>query len=91
VSGQLQRLVVEFRAGELVVRTLYRTKAGLNPGTVARRREVTELTRSGLEEALEGGAEFVGTSGYEVREDTLVACHEGEAAKLTDMRPEGET
>jgi hypothetical protein len=33
MSGQLQRLVVEFRASELIVRTLYRQTNGPNPGT----------------------------------------------------------
>ena len=45
MSSQLHRLVVEFRAGELVVRTLYRRADGPNPGTKARAREVQELTR----------------------------------------------
>lgn len=74
MSGQLHRLVVEFRASELVVRTLYRRTDGPNPGTKARAREVQELTRTGLQgalDALEGGAECVGTSGYEIREDTI--------------------
>jgi hypothetical protein len=76
MSGQLQRLVIDFRGEELVVRCLYRTKDGPNPGTKTRAKEVHELTRTGLQdalEALEGGAECVGTSGYEVREDTISA------------------
>jgi hypothetical protein len=32
VGGQLQRLVLDFCAGELVVRTLYRTRASPRPG-----------------------------------------------------------
>ena len=71
----LQRLVLDFRTGELVARVLYRTQDGPNPGTVARRREVVQLTRTGLMRALraleEGPVESLGTSGYEVREDTL--------------------
>jgi hypothetical protein len=70
----LQRLVLDFRTGELVVRCLYRRTDGPNPGTKSRAREVTQLTRTGLHdalEALEGGAEWVGTSGYVVREDTI--------------------
>jgi hypothetical protein len=30
---QLKRLVLDFRNGELVVRCLYRSKGGPNPGT----------------------------------------------------------
>ncbi len=71
----LQRLVLDYRAGELVLRVLYRRQDGPNPGTKARAREVTALTRTGLEralEALEGGAECVGTSGFTTREDVLL-------------------
>jgi len=70
----LQRLVLTFKPGGLEVRTLYRSKSGPNPGTKARRREVSELVRTGLQdalEALEGDVEDLGTSGYEVREDVL--------------------
>ncbi len=72
----LQRLVLTFKPGGLEVRTLYRSKGGPNPGTKARRREVAQLARTGLLEALEafGDGETVedlGTSGYEVREDVL--------------------
>ena len=70
----LQRLVLDYRTGEFVVRCLYRCQDGPNPGTKARRREVTELTRSGLRdalEALEGRVDVVGVSGYDVREDIL--------------------
>jgi hypothetical protein len=72
----LQRLVVDFRTGELVVRCLYRSKDGPNPGTKARARVVADLAKSGLRdalEALEGGAECVGTSGFTQRQDILVA------------------
>jgi hypothetical protein len=71
----LKRLVLEFRDGELIARVLYRS--GLedpNPSTKARTREVTDLTREGLRQALaslEGGAECVGTSGFTTREDLL--------------------
>jgi hypothetical protein len=75
--SQLQRLVVDYRSGELVVRCLYRSSLdGPNPGTVRRRRQVAELTREGLStalEALEGRVDVVGTSGYSVREDIMVA------------------
>src|SRR5215212_3730200 len=71
----LQRLVLDYRSGELVVRCLYRSSLdGPNSGTVRRRREVTDLCRSGLRQALaslEGGAEVVGTSGFTQREDIL--------------------
>ena len=75
---QLQRLVVEFKAKELIVRALYKTDeaAKLGPNTKARTRGVTELTRAGLTaalEALEDGAECVGTSGFTQRQDILVA------------------
>ena len=39
MSGQLQRLVLDFRTGELVVRCLYRTEGGADPNTKGRRRE----------------------------------------------------
>jgi len=74
MSSQLLRLVVEFQESELVVRTLYRRTEGRNPGTKARAREVQELTRTSLQdtlESLESSAECVGTSGYEIREDTI--------------------
>jgi hypothetical protein len=71
----LQRLVLDFRSGELVARVLYRSSLdGPNSGTKARAREVTELARSGLSdalEALEGRVDVVGTSGYTTREDVL--------------------
>jgi hypothetical protein len=55
----LQRLVLDFRAGELVVRCLYHSSLDTpNPGTKARAREVQDLTREGLRQALaslEGG------------------------------------
>jgi len=71
---ELKRLVLDYRNGEVVVRCLYRTESGAGPTTKARRREVEELTRAGLEQALgalEGGAEVVGTSGFTQREDIL--------------------
>jgi hypothetical protein len=71
---QLQRLVLDFRSGELVMRVLYCSEDGPSPGTKARARVVGDLARSGLRdalEALEGGAECVGTSGFTTREDIL--------------------
>lgn len=71
----LQRLVITFKPEGVEVRTLYRKKNGPNPGTKGRVREATGLARSGLTAALEalgaGGAEDLGSSGYEVREDTI--------------------
>ncbi len=72
----LQRLVLDYRDSEIVVRCLYRTQDGPSPGTKARAREVSRLARSGLQDALralEGGAECVGTSGFSTREDILLA------------------
>ena len=83
---QLQRLVVDYRSGELVMRVLYRSEDGPNPGTKARAREVTDLARSGLRDALEalaaGEATMCGTSGYTTREDVLLveAKQKGDAA-----------
>ncbi len=81
--GGLQRLVLTFKPEGLEIRALYRTKAGPGPGTKARRREVTELTRTGLEralEALEGRVDVIGISGFETREDTISAGEAGRAA-----------
>ena len=70
----LQRLIITFKPDELILHALHRTQDGPNPGTKARRREVTELARTGLEqalEALEGDVTMCGTSGFTQREDTL--------------------
>jgi hypothetical protein len=72
----LQRLVLDFRSDELVVRCLYRAQDGPNPGTKARAREVSSLVRTGLREALralEGDVTMAGTSGFTTREDVLLA------------------
>jgi hypothetical protein len=59
----LQRLVLDFRSGELVVRCLYSSSLDApTPGTKARAREVSELTRAGLQD---------GTSGFTTTEDLL--------------------
>jgi hypothetical protein len=82
---ELQRLVLDYRSGELVVRCLYRSQGGPNPGTKARSRVVAELARSGLEhalEALEGDAECVGNSGFTTREDVLLVTTSPNKAKL---------
>jgi hypothetical protein len=72
VPVSLQRLVITSKSEEIVLHALYKTQDGPSPNTKARRREVEELTRVGLTqalEALEGGAECVGTSGFTTRED----------------------
>ena len=81
----LQRLVLDYRTGELVVRCLYRSEDGPNPGTKARTRVVAELARTGLEQALEAldaAVECVGTSGFTTREDVLLATTSPNEAKL---------
>jgi hypothetical protein len=81
----LQRLVITFKPDELVLRALYKTQDGPGPNTKARRREVIELARSGLAqalEALEGGAQCVGTSGFTQREDVLLVMISPDAGKL---------
>jgi len=77
-SMTLERLVLDYRSGELVLRCLYRRSLEDAPGpsTKRRQREVSALIRAGLRdalEALEGGAECVGTSGFSTREEILVA------------------
>jgi len=75
-NGDLQRIVIDLRQKEIVLRVLYRSKGDSSPGTVRRRREVEALCRTGLEdalEALEGRVDVVGVSGYTVREDVLLA------------------
>jgi hypothetical protein len=78
---ELQRLVLDFRADELVVRCLYRTEGGAGPNTKGRRREVSGLTREGLSavlEALEGRVGVVG-SGFTTREDIFLCTAKGAA------------
>jgi hypothetical protein len=80
--SNLQRLVIDFRNSELVVRCLYQTQDGPGPNTKARRREVQYLTREGLGaalEALEGRVDVVGTSGFTVREDVVLCTSKGDA------------
>jgi hypothetical protein len=81
---ELRRLVIEPRAEEVVIRVLYRSKGDSNPGTKARAREVSNLVRTGLEQALEAleNAECVGTSGFTTREDVLLATISPDTAKL---------
>jgi hypothetical protein len=70
----LQRIVIDLRSEEMVLRVLYRSKGDASPGTVRRRREVVDPVRGGLQDALralEGDVEVVGTSGFTTREDAL--------------------
>ncbi len=74
MGGQLQRLILTFKPEGVEIRTLYKSKDGHGPNTKARRREVEELVRSGLREALaslERREDVVGSSGFTQREDTL--------------------
>jgi hypothetical protein len=80
----LQRLIITFKSKEIVLHALYRTQDGPNPATKARAKEVTQLTRTGLEQALqalEAGAECVGTTGFTTREDVLLATATPDTAK----------
>jgi hypothetical protein len=54
MSRQLQRLILIFKPEGVEIRTLYRSKDGLNPGTKARGKVVADLARSGLRDAREG-------------------------------------
>lgn len=49
----LRRLTVEFNRNELQLRALYRSIDCLGTSPKARRREVEQLIRTGLEQALE--------------------------------------
>jgi hypothetical protein len=73
----LQRLILTFKPEEIVLHALYRSQDGPGPNTKARTREVRELARSGLTQALkalEAGTECVGTSGFSQREDVFLAA-----------------
>ena len=88
----LRRLVIEYRPEEIVVRCLYRSSLdGPNPTTKARAREVSELTRAGLQDTLralaEGEATMCGTSGYTTREDLLVV--DTKDARIACSKAEG--
>jgi len=81
----LQRLIITFKPEEIILHALYRTQDGPGPNTKARRREVIELARSGLTqalEALEGSAQCVGTSRFTQREDVLLVTASPDAGKL---------
>jgi hypothetical protein len=82
----LQRLVLTFKPEELIVHALYRSSSGPGPGTKARQREVSDLCREGLRDALaalEGGrVDVVGTSGYTTREDVLCTTSREGASEI---------
>jgi hypothetical protein len=85
---QLQRLVLTFNPEGVEIRALYRSKNSPNPGTKARSREVTELTRAGLEQALQalgGDVTMCGTSGFTQREDTLLAAGSPDALETDKL------
>jgi hypothetical protein len=71
----LQRIVIDLRQKEMVLRVLYRSEDGPGPNTKARAREVSNLVRTGLQDALraldDGTVDCVGTSGFTTREDLL--------------------
>ena len=74
--SRLQRLILTFKSEEIVLHALYRNQDGPNPGTKGRKKEITNLTRAGLEQALgalEGRLDVVGESGFTTREDVLLA------------------
>jgi hypothetical protein len=80
MAASLQRLILTFKPGELVMHVLYggTDPDGPRPNTKTRGREALDLTRAGLTEALktlerEDGIECVGTSGFTRREDVFVA------------------
>jgi hypothetical protein len=92
----LKRLVLDFRTDEQVVRCLYRSQDEAGPNTKVRWREVTQLTREGLGaalEALEGGVDVVGTSGFTTREDVFLCTTKGGATpdehKTRTEEPDG--
>ncbi len=85
MSTSLQRLILTFKPEELIVHALYRRSLEDAPGTntKARAREVSELVRTGLEDALaalEGDVAMVGTSGFTQREDIMLANRKESAA-----------
>jgi hypothetical protein len=79
-----KRIVLTFRDGEIVIRTLYQCKDGPNPDTKRRLKEVRDLTHWGLKEALvalqASTPTCVGSSGFTTREDILSLETKGSAA-----------
>ena len=82
----LQRLVLDFRSDELVVRCMYSSEDDFNPGTKRRTKVVADLVKTGLEQALqalEGRLDMVGVSGFVQRQDILLATiSQDDAEKL---------
>jgi len=81
----LQRLIITFKPEGVEIRTLYCSKDGPNLGTKSRTKEALELSRTGLEQALqalEDSADCVGTSGFTTRAVVLLAAASPETAKL---------
>jgi len=71
----LHRLILTFKPEEIVMHALYRTEGDAGPNTKARRREVQDLTREGLRQALaslEERVDVISTSGFAQREDVLL-------------------
>ena len=82
---QLQRLIITFKPEETIMHALYRTQDGPGPNTKARHREVANLAREGLRQALaslEGRVDVVGTSGFTQRQDVLLATTSPDESKL---------
>ena len=79
---QLQRLIITFKPEETIMHALYRTQDDPGPNTKARRREVANLAREGLHQALaslQGRVDMVGTSGFTTREDIVLCTAKGVA------------
>ena len=88
----LQRLILTFKPGELVMHVLCggADPDGPRPNTKTRGREALDLTRAGLTEALkilecEDAIECVGTSGFTRKEDIFVATAPPDALKTTQQ------
>jgi hypothetical protein len=86
----LQRIVIDLRQKEMVLRVLYRSEDDPGPNTKARAREVSNLVRTGLQDALtalqDGRVDVVGVSGYQVREDILSIASPSEMASPTRVK-----
>jgi hypothetical protein len=80
MAASLKHLVLEFGRDEIQLRALYHSEAkdSLGLWTKARKREVKKLSVEGptaTPQAFDGSArvDVIGTSGYDVREDTISA------------------